>query len=358
MAFEDTKQLLGLGGQWRRYIREEDIADLADISDPTTLDDETQTSWREWVGQNAPLVVAGSLFLTIGLVLLVWQASRFLPLLIHNIYVQATAAAGTILMFGMYLGWNRRRSVVEHHSRLDLVQDDGLTPFYGTHIKRANGANLFIPMKGLTRSKQSVRPYKVTELSSQLPRQMHAVGMSDDAPVRIQLHPQYEKSAKTDLGTVATVRSGRLKPVQDGEGAVLQTTIPDYDDDEMDELARELEEKAQEVTRWRQRYEDLRREFQNFREDLDKPVDERVEKILDHTKELQMVRHGHGRQQQNGQRSGSGSVPPNAFDLDGYDYRGPGAAATPAVAVDGESGDDIMDQVEEEVTPDEEGDDA
>lgn len=340
-----ARELFTLSSRNRRYINPDDLRDLEEIADADTLEDETQTSWREWLGNNTTLVIAMS-FLGIALLaFLAWQASRFIPAIVSNPYVQAIAAATVLLGAGFRFGSKRKGAKIGRQWRLNIRKnDDESVTRLGTYVD-GHGGGYFVPIKGFRRGEP--RPFTVGELEASFGESLAKPGMSKSDPAIILLHPKYTNVRRTEHGNYVDVRTDSLQPAQDSPVAALKTTVPEYDEADINELAREAEKNAKRAKRAEDENETLRDAYQELLGLFNEPVDERVDELLTQHKELALalrgdrraIRHGDAA---NGNGDGSGS------DFRGADVSSFGPMGTTGTA-GAEPNQEAIDEVEDEL---------
>lgn len=335
-----TKERLGLGGRMRQFLSIEDVKDLEEVSDPTTLEDETATSWREWAGENRLLVIAGSLLGLFTLGFLFMQFQRFAPMLYENIWVRRGAVAALIAGWAYRKGRYRARAEVEERHRLTLNIGDRVVPVLGRHVQTSGEADLFIPIKGFRRKGHKPVPYKVDDLGPAMADLYSKRGVSGDDAAIIRLHPEFTRVEQTDFGTVVSVDTNSLEADDQGRVSTIKTTIPDHNDERMTQMAQQLEELSEQL----QHEKMMKEKFRTQRDDAlslaDEPVDDRVDAFLQkHHAFLSAERRGGKRTM----TSEEESTP--------EDFAGTGLAGINST--NGHSTDEsVLESVEEEVTAD------
>jgi hypothetical protein len=349
VSIASARERLGLGGRTRQWLSIEDVQDLEEISDPTTLEDETATSWREWAGENRLLVISGSLLALLTLGFLVMQLRRFAPMALSNPWVRRGAVALLIAGWAYRKGRYRARGEIREQHRLDLNIGDRVVPLLGRHVQTSGEADLFVPIKGFRRAGHKPVPYRVDDLGPAMADLYSKHRVSGDDAAIIRLHPQYTRVEETDYGTVVSVDSDDLEADPQARVSTLTTTIPTHDDEQLVEMEQQLEELSEQLRHEKTMKEKFRGQRDGALDLADKPIDERVDAFLErHHAFLSAERSGHSRR-----RTADAESEDTAAD----DWRGTGLAAIGAGAGAGTSGngrgsEDVLDDVEEEVTPD------
>lgn len=296
-------EMLGFAGVQQRYDDISSIHDLEDISDPRTLDDETHTPIRERARQNKlQTAVLALLALVLG-GLGVALAYEYIPLVVTNIYVQAGAAALIIYLAGRRGGMQSFRRSVEHQDEVTLRFDDHV--FAAKGIVRDGGKDrppLAVPLKGYRQPGMRPQPYTVADVDPQALER--APGSVDpDMPVAIELHPIYTEVTQTDTGKRAVQLSGGFEPAEtrvEGDTVVLlRASAPDIaHEDDVREINEDYQRLLEEKKELNNRIDKKKQTINDLREQLHKPLDERVDKELDRVQETVRAMRGSPRQQE------------------------------------------------------------
>lgn len=315
MAFERLKTALGVSHPARRYNSVDDVRDLEEVSDPTSAEDDTATSWREWVGENTWFVLAVTALAVAVVVLLAVYAAQLLPAIVSNPFVQV----GTLCLVVAYAGFragqsNYRGSVVEV-DRLVLQFEDDLLELPGVYVEGAGGeSNFFVPVKGFRGRTHSPEPYTHADLGMGLTDQHQKANVDPDDPVTIRLNPQFQSPAKaTDWGTVVGQRTDGLEVDETGRQSTLHATMPTFGSSQVADLERELEQQHEEVKFQRERAERLRRRLNALLELIDESTETTMDRYTQFYEQIETARDGDRRE--NGVEPADGDEPQTRAEI-------------------------------------------
>jgi hypothetical protein len=283
MGLERLKTTLGFSHPARRYNSVEDVRDLEEISDPTSAKDETETTWREWIGENAWFVLAATALAIAVVALLAVYAAQLLPAIVSNPFVQVGALCLTVAYAGFRLGQSNYKTTVVEVDRLELHFEDDLLELPGVYVEGASGeANYFVPIKGFRGRRHSPRPYTHADLGMGLTDQQQKGNIDPDDPVTIRLHPNFQSPAKqTDWGTVVGQRTDGLEVDETGRQSTLYASMPTFGSSQVADLERELEQQHEEVEFQRDRAERLRRRLDTLLELIDESHETTMDRTID-----------------------------------------------------------------------------
>jgi hypothetical protein len=254
--------------------------------------------------------------------------------------VQRGAVAFAVFVVGYRTGWNRNEELETSLDTLHLVENnESNTVYRGRYVDTPGSqADLFVPIKGLRFAGHSPRPYRVAEMGASMVDHLSKPGISDDDPAIISLEPQYTLVSETDWGTEIAQRTAGLEPDAVSSHSTLHATLPEYEDEEMEALAETAREKEQQNALLYDRLSQVLDELENARELSEDPIMERVDDILEKVNMANYYARGNPSSAPGG---GSPKAAPGASDFEGTGFSG-------SHAQNGE-----LEQVEQEVTPDE-----
>lgn len=301
MKAQRAMEMLGFAGTQQRYHDIDSIADLEDLSDPTTLEDETHTQLRERARQNKlQTAVLGLLVVVLG-GLGTALAYRYIPLVVTNTYVQAGAVALVTYLAG-------RRGGMQSYRR-SVSQKDEMNFLIGDHVFNAKGVireggqkrpPLAIPIKGYRKPGVRPQPYTVGEVDPQALER--APGSVDpDMPVAIEMHRIYSEVTDTDTGKRAVQLTDGFEPaearVEDGVVVLLKATAPDIATEaDIRKINEDYKQMLNEKKENERQIEEKEATIRKLRKEKNRPVDERVDEQLDRTERMVRAVRGGPRQ--------------------------------------------------------------
>ena len=315
MPSDRVRSILGLKGNYQQYHDLDDVIDLAEISDPETLEDETKKGWREWASENTTLAIAGSLLGLASLALMLSFAWRVLPDLLSNRLLQGLVVASLIFVGGYKAGWSGNQNRIVEIDRLVLIKEGEAVAFWGTYIEGAEYP-LFVAIKGFHRGRKAV-PYKVRDVDASIVNRRDQVGVSLDDPAIIRLNRNFAGVTETETGTVVAQETGGLKIDHPGRESTLVASLPNHADEELViDLKNELESKETELVDERQRAKRLKRQRDNAWEEALEPVEDQIDQFIENYQRIEQAKHGRRRR-----RKAIGPQPDTDADhyTNGYD---------------------------------------
>lgn len=249
MAFERTKDIFGYDDRSRRFPNQND-RDLEDVSDPHTIQDDSRRTFREYLYRYRWHVLGVfSLGLAIVGILIVY-ASRFVPELLGNIWIQRSLVLISIFGAGFVMGNRSTKGSLEQRDELVLYGPNGITRYLG-ELKTASTGNfpVFEAIKGYSLMGLRSHKYTIGDLDPELARQANRAHRNLDDPVRIRLHPGMTEITKTDTGRVAGQLSAGISLDPFGTESNAVATLPKMADEShlqnLTEKLNELEDKLE-----------------------------------------------------------------------------------------------------------------
>lgn len=293
MGLERLKTAVGFSHPARRYNSVEDVRDLEEISDPSRTDDETNTTWREWVGENAWLVLAGTALAIATVALLAVYAAQLLPAIVSNPFVQVGALCVAVAYVGFRSGQSNYADSITSVDRLELSMEDEHLELPGVYVDGAGDANFFVPIKGFRGRSYRAKPYTHADLGMGLTDQQQKTNVDPDDPVTIRLHPQFQSPPKqTDWGTVVGQRTDGLEVDESGTQSTLYASMPTFGSSQVAELERELQQQHDEVEFQRNRAERLRRRLDTLLQLIDEDHELAMDRFLNSYERIESAREG------------------------------------------------------------------
>lgn len=295
---ERARELLGFEGSYQRYPDLESVRDLEEISDPHTLEDETQRSISEWISDHKIQAVALGLLAVVAVGLFVSFAWHYIPIIVGNTWVQLAALLTGVFIVGRKNGWSANQSRVEDIDELELqnLHDETQTSVKGVVL---DGGRIprFVPIKGYRKPGMRPEPYKALELDPSVADRVNG-SVDPDLPAIIRLHPEWTTSTETDTGTKVVQQTKGLEadPTTGGKEAgmaVLRAAPPDF---APEEKVRRINEKmlqtAKEKKKLKQRTQQQEQTIDRLRDELNRPVDERADEYLSKIERLMHANKG------------------------------------------------------------------
>ena len=308
--WERPRELLGLSGSHQRYPDVESVRDLEAVSRPDSITDETKTPWREWVAENKVTAVAFGLLAVVGIALVGVFTWRYVPLLVTNQWFQLGGVLLVVFIYGRRSGWNANQQRVEEIDELSLQMGDYQESHSGAYIDGGRTKPpAFMPVKGFRKPGRRPTPYTVADIDPSVIERAEG-DIDPDAAVVIRLHPQFTTSQSTLTGEEAVMLTGGLEPApnpeQWAEGmAVLKATPPELaSPEDVREITETNERLADEKRELKKQNQEMAQRIRSLRKELNKPVDERLDDVIDRHKDLGDAYRGRRR---SGRRDGTHS---------------------------------------------------
>ena len=309
MAFTKLKQVLGHDPRWQRYHSGE-YTSLEEIADPETWDDETRTTWRDWVSQSRGNQTLVAVLAILGVGLAVYFSQLVIKLstgLLSNTIFQVVTGSLTLILVSYAYGVKSQRARFEKLDWLVLSKDGGgVTRYLGYYREGdATDAPLFVPVKGFRWNGHKAEPYRVYELSSELARRYKNTNRDPEDVAVIRLEPDMARESRTDTGTVIAQQTTELTLDEFGNESNLKAPVSEKqaDTDAVQDLKRTLDDVREEITDWKAKAS----KFERQKNEWESKATEREEQIINRFVE------NHGQlasvYQPRSQRSRSGTDP-------------------------------------------------
>lgn len=196
-----AKAMLGIRSRTERYHHGE-YRSLEDISDPHTWEDETETSWREYIAENKWFVLTSVILGVVGLVVALHLLAKYMPAVLGSTRVQLTTGALALFITGYLYGGKNQRERFLDYDWLVLVTSSGVTVYLGTYREANDGDyGLFTPVAGFSPFGHQSYTYSIGQVSLELAQLASAANWDPDDPAIIRVDPDIPVS-QTDYGTV------------------------------------------------------------------------------------------------------------------------------------------------------------
>ena len=289
---ERTREILGLSGSHQRYPDVESVRDLEEISRPDTIDDDTVTPWREWIAENKIPAVAFGLLATVAVALVGAFARQYIPLLVTNQWFQLGGLLIGVYVLGRRSGWNANQSRVEEIDELNLQIGDYQETYAGTYIDGGQTKPpAFVPVKGFRKLSRRPKPYTVADVDPSVLERAEG-NVDPDAAVVIRLHPQFTTTTSTLTGDDVVQLTGGLDPAPNPEQwadgmAVLKATPPELAaPEDVRQITETNERLATEKRELKKQKQEMAQRIRSLRQQMNKPVDERLGEHIERHKDL------------------------------------------------------------------------
>lgn len=313
----DTPSRPGDIEQARKRFSDDDFVDLGEISDPNADADETRTSIRETLRENALLAIVGGLAALLGTIAVGGALRAFIPNVLSNPYVliglALTGTAGLAYRQGITTYRARQRA----HDELVLHGPEGPTRYRGRYVQSNDGDYpLFIPMKGRTWSGKLTDPYTIGDMGAEIARNWSKANRDLDDPAIIRLKRSFAGTTFTDSGIVVSQQTDAEQLKIDGLGreASLTATMPDTGTDaELVDVKERIDELVAEKKKAEKKASTFKRQRDNILEDAQQPIEELVDERIEFYERIETAR-GRTRTSADADPSSNGASPPQGHD--------------------------------------------
>ncbi|WP_337653272.1 hypothetical protein [Halomontanus rarus] len=288
-----------------------DHADVEDVADPHTIEDDTHEPLRKRLWKYRWFLVLGVPIAFAAIAILLGYMWHMIPEIASNRYVQLGVAFLSTIGLTAYFADNRRQNLFMNYQWLVLRTKEGPQRYLG-HLKQGvDGAPLFTPVKGFRHFGLTAEPYTIEEFGHELGETWaNANRDADDAAV-IRLHPAFVSIAKTDLGTVIEQSTTKVQVDPFARGSTLHAPEPELIEDDIAENLRD------EIVQMREEREDLNDRLDKVQRRLEAAKDVGAmtpEEFLESHEEfaLRMMAVARGRSSNGSKQNGtSGSLAPS-----------------------------------------------
>jgi len=231
MTLTKLKTILGADPRWKRYHSGE-YTSLEEIADPETWNDETRTTWRDWIGQSRGHLAFTVIMTMLAVLLVGYFFQVFVRLstgLLSNTIFQVAAGSATLVGVTYAYATSAQRDRFEQLDWLVLAKDNGGAQLYpGYHREgTATDAPLFVPVKGFRWSGHKAEPYRVFEISGELAQKYEATNRDPGDVAVIRLEPDAARHTETEYGDIVTQATTALQLDQFGNESCLHAPVSD-----------------------------------------------------------------------------------------------------------------------------------
>lgn len=283
-----AKAAAGIGGRRKQYLNLEHVEELHEVSDPATTEDETDQTWREWIGENRVLVIFFTLIGIAGLAAVAVWARRFAPIVATHPLVQGAVAVGGLVFVGYKLGFRDGKSTYGEIDEVDLLTEDSLTTFQGKIVETTGEDPYFIPIKGF--SGRSPRFYTHADLGAELLKHPAKQGVDPDSPVVIRLHRTQAVRFDSELGTRFAQLTSGLEPEPWNPESTVHASAPDFGDDAtIRRLHSELEETAADKKHYKELHSRMQRRLNHVMTKIEDTRAEVREEVREDVREMMLL---------------------------------------------------------------------
>lgn len=264
-----------------RYPEPEDYTPPEEVEDPHTLDDSTESTWRDWIAENKLFVFSMSLLGLGVLIAVAIYAGRYFITFLLNPWVHRLAVGGGIATGAYFAGRSAYRSQIERQDELTLYDpEEGESLHFLGRYEGVDGAgyDLFVPLKGYRRRGHDPEPYRIGELSRDL---VENFNRNPRATARIRLHASVTTVTPTDRGRKVVQLTAGIDPAPFDREANLEATLPDMAaESTVSDLKTELEKTAQRVRHLEDKQDVLERQRDEAISAARKPREEVLEEEI------------------------------------------------------------------------------
>lgn len=306
-----ARELLGFEGSHQRYVDVNSVRDLEDISDPHTLEDETQRTWREWLSDNKITGVAFGMLGLVGMIVVLLFAREFIPLIIGNVWVQRGVVLVGVYIWGRRNGWRANQSRIEDIDEANLQYESGNQKTVKGVILDRDETTRFIPFKGYRTPGMKPQPYTAAEIDPSILER--ADGRVDPSlPAIIRMDEDFVSIQDTESGGRLVQLTSGLVPDPESGGketglTVLKAAPPET---APPEKVREITETNMQLAEDKKRLKKESRQkdqtIDRLRDEKNRPVDERHDELIDKHQRLRPDGRRRTDNSKNGRTASSG----------------------------------------------------
>lgn len=287
----------------KRYAGDEHTP-LSEIADPTTRQDETSTSVREWAGENQALAGLLTFLGFIALGVMLYLTLKLAPEVLSNPWLHRGLVAAA-LVGGAYVAATKGTlSRFTQYDWLILTRAGIGTPqfFLGYYVPSDEDRRpLFVPVKGFTFWGHRSEVYTIKEIAPNLAQKREKADLDSSHPGVIRLNSRFGGVAQTWIGRVFVQLSSGLSLDPFAQDSTLKASEPDLaDEDALDEFEIELEDQRREIRNLRQSVSRERQRRRQAHEQATMRREEIIEEFVEDHERL-LVAH-------RSQRSGGGET--------------------------------------------------
>lgn len=307
MALTRIKELLGYNPTWKRYHSGE-YTNLEAIADPETWDDDTRTTWRDWIGQSRGNQALTAVVAALAVALTVYFSQLLIRVstgLLSNRVFQVAVGSLTLVLGTYAYATKAQRKRFEKLDWLVLPKDDGGVTRYLGYYREGDATNapLFVPVKGFRWNGHKAEPYRIYEISSELARRYKNTNRDPEDVAVIRLEPDMSRESKTDTGKVITQQTTELKLDEFGNESCLKAPVSEKqaDTDAVQDLKHTLDDLREELSNWKAKASKFERQRNEWRTDARERRQNIIDEFIEDTTDIAKVF------QRTSRRSGNGT---------------------------------------------------
>lgn len=236
--------------------------DLDEASDPETFEDETKTTLRERAADSWARTIAVSSVAFIALILFLYFASDIAPGIVTNPWVQRGTFVAVLIFIVFVWATKRILGLLERYDWLVEHRPGGVKVYLGEFHQEDLS---FTPHRGFKLWGAISDPYAIEDLGDQFATYVSERGSDPENPARLQLLPAFTRKSSTWLGTVVSVKTdGHAPNYQANDHAIRLTPPSDSIDDEVQQLAKEIEKLNEKIREKDERIDTIRQERNEY----------------------------------------------------------------------------------------------
>lgn len=276
----------GVGSQDRRYADPSKNRLPEDVSDPSTLRDESTPTIREQLLRYRWYFLAVTSLVVVLVMYLVAVGSTIVPELWNNPWLRQVLLVGTVGSVA-YLVATRRSIKSNRHIDWLVLDKQGQPGFYPGWYQPGDDDEdyaKFAICKGFTLLGHRSKPLTVGEVNPDIARHISSSNRELDDPAIVRLDPKYGAVRPTEYGNVVVQISDGLDvetPVP-GHKSILKATLPSMaDESRVKNLQETIESLRDDKNYYEQLSEKFRQQRDRIADELSGPLDELIDKEIE-----------------------------------------------------------------------------
>lgn len=282
----------------RRRYTNGDFADIEDISDPHSREDETSTSLKEWLLENKSFVVLAIPTGAALTLLVLYYVARLAPEFAQSRYVQGGVALSIYTLALVYLSVTRYRANRDSHDKLELDLEEGGKELRGWYVEATDesGADMFVPALGIDWTGSLGNPMTMGDFGHAVAESWAKANMDVDHPATIRLTGTHN-IVETDMGRTIQDRGKDLKVDEFARASAMRVVPPDSGSEyDLINIREQLTSTEEELSATRRELSAEKRRGDNMSEIAEQSQDELMERLLKFYTTIQAVNGRSGRQ--------------------------------------------------------------
>lgn len=283
MAFE-LRARLGIDSQDRRYADESKNQLPEDVSNPSTVRDESTPTLLERLLQYRWWLLAVTSLVVVLVLYGVAVGVTIVPELLNNPFLRL--ALSHLFVGGLAYLVATRRAIGDigyiDWLVLDKQGQPAVYPGWYEPAEDDEDYAKFAICKGFTLLGHRARPLTVGEVNPDITRKISATNRDLDDPAVVRLDPDYGAVRNTEYGNVLVQISDGLEVDTFGSGAVLKATLPSMaDESRVERLQRTIEAIRDDKRHHEQLAEKYKQQRDRVSEQLSGPIDDIIDKAIE-----------------------------------------------------------------------------